>query len=176
MPVIALQPAQDAEAEILAALLEDALSSEPTRRAMLADTDLTSYTAFHNSEIVGAVVVRWGGESEIELLAVDKARRGQGIGQAIVAALLEEARRRGVERLRVGTGNFSLGNIAFYQKCGFRMSHVRRGYFNDIDPPEFWRGIKLRDMIVFDYELIGEANELIGEANELIGEANELGY
>ena len=118
---------------------------------MLADTNLTSYTAYCGGGIAGAVVVRWGGESEIELLAVDAAQRGQGIGRAIVAALLEEARRRGVERLRVGTGNFSLGNIAFYQKCGFRMSHVRRGYFDTIDPPEFWQGIKLRDMIVFDF-------------------------
>ena len=142
-----------AEIETLVALLEDALSSEPMRRAMLADTNLTSCAAFHNSEIVGAVVVRWGGESEIELLAVDKARRGQGIGRAIVAALLEEAHRRGVKRMLVGTGNFSLDSIAFYQKCGFRMSHVRRGYFDTVDPPEFWQGIRLRDMIVFDYEL-----------------------
>ena len=153
MPAIVLQPAQDAEAEALVVLLEDALSSEPMRRAMLADDTLTSYTAFHNSEIAGAVVVRWGGESEIELLAVDAARRGKGIGQAIVAALLEEARQRGVQRLLVGTGNFSLDNIAFYQKCGFRMSCIRRGYFDDIDPPEFWQGINLRDMIVFDYAL-----------------------
>ena len=148
-----LKIATDAETEILVALLEDALSSEPARRAMLTDTSLTSYAAHRQSEIAGAAVVRWGIESEIELLAVDAARRGQGIGRAIVAALLKEAQRRGVKRLLVGTGNFSLDNIAFYQKCGFRMSHVRRGYFDNADPPEFWQGIKLRDMIVFDYEL-----------------------
>ena len=159
MPAIVLQTAQDAEAEILVALLEDALSSEPTRRAMLADPNLTSYTAYHNSEIAGAAVVRWGGESEIELLAVDAARRGQGIGRAIVAALLEEAQRRGVQRLLVGTGNFSLDNIAFYQKCGFRMSHIRRGYYDTVEPPEFWQGVKLRDMIVFDYELTAKAGK-----------------
>ena len=151
--VVILKIAGDAETEIFVALLEDALSSEPMRRAMLADTSLTSYAAYQDAEVVGAVVVRWGGESEIELLAVDAARRGQGIGRAIVAEVLEEARRRGVTRLLVGTGNFSLDNIAFYQKCGFRMSHVRRGYFDNIDPPEFWQGIRLRDMIVFDYEL-----------------------
>ena len=129
------------------------------RRTLLADSHLTSYAAYCNTEIVGAVVVRWGGESEIELLAVDAARRGQGIGRAIVAEVLKEARRRGVKRLLVGTGNFSLDNIAFYQKCGFRMSHVRRGYFDSIDPPEFWQGIKLRDMIVFDYALAEGATE-----------------
>ncbi len=66
---------------------------------------------------------------------------------------MKKARQRGATRLLVGTGNFSLDNIAFYQKCGFRMSHVRRGYFDDVDPPEVWQEIELRDMIVFDFVL-----------------------
>ncbi len=103
--------------------------------------------------------MRWGDESEIELLATDKMRRGQGIGQAIVAEVVEEARHRRVTRLLVGTGNFSLDNIAFYQKCGFRLSHVRRGWFDAVDPPEFWQGVRLRDMIVFDYDLAEDATE-----------------
>ena len=159
MKAITLIAAANAETEALVALLEDALSSEDKRRTLLADSRVTAYAAHQNAELVGAVVVRWGGESEIELLAVNAAWRGQGIGRAIVAEVVEEARRRGVKRLLVGTGNFSLDNIAFYQKCGFRMSHVRRGYFDSIDPPEFWQGIKLRDMIVFDYRLAEEAGE-----------------
>lgn len=153
MSNIVLKISMPAEIKALVSLLEDALTSEPERRAVLSDTSLTSYAAYRDSEIVGAAVVRWGDESEIELLAVEAARRGQGIGQAIVGEVLEEARRRGVTRLLVGTGNFSLDNIAFYQKCGFRMSHIRRGYFDSVNPSEFWRGIKLRDMIVFDYAL-----------------------
>ena len=159
MKAITLIAAANAETEALVALLEDALSSEDKRRTLLADSRVTAYAAHQNAELVGAVVVRWGGESEIELLAVNAAWRGQGIGRAIVAEVVEEAPRRGVKRLLVGTGNFSLDNIAFYQKCGFRMSHVRRGYFDSIDPPEFWQGIKLRDMIVFDYRLAEEAGE-----------------
>ncbi len=150
MTIVTLRSPASVETETLIALLEDALSSEPMRRTMLADRDLTSYAAFRGTELVGAVVLRWGEESEIELLAVDAAHRGQGIGRAIIAETTEEARRRGVKRLLVGTGSFSLDNIAFYQKCGFRLSHVRRGYFDRIDPPEFWQGIKLRDMIVFE--------------------------
>ncbi len=150
---VTLKTATEAETETLVALLEDALSSETRRRAMLADTSLASYTAYRNAELVGAVVVRWGDDSEIELLAVKAARRGQGIGRAMMAAVIEEARQRSVKRLLVGTGNFSLDNIAFYQKCGFRMSHIQRGYFDTVNPPEVWQGIKLRDMIVFDYRL-----------------------
>ena len=154
MPLmLTLQPSDAADTETLVSLLEDALSSEPQRRKMLADSELTTYAAYYGNAIVGVIVVRWGNESEIELLAVNAACRGQGIGKAIVAATIDEARRRGVTRMLVGTGNFSLDNSAFYQKCGFRLIHVRRGYFDDVDPPEVWQGIKLRDMIVFDYEL-----------------------
>lgn len=153
MPTVTLKISQPAETETLVALLEDALSSEPQRRSQLADPKSASYTAYLNSEIVGVAVLRWGDESEIELLAVDAAHRGQGIGRAVVAAILKEARQRGVKRLLVGTGNFSLDNMAFYQKYGFRLSHVRRGYFDAVNPPEFWQGIRLRDMLVFDYML-----------------------
>jgi predicted N-acetyltransferase YhbS len=54
-------------------------------------------------------------------LAVAPKRHGQGIGRAIVAWLIEEARRRGKTAVLVGTANSSIGNIAFYQKVGFRM-------------------------------------------------------
>ena len=74
---VVLQPAQDAETKPLIALLEDALSSETMRRAMLADTSLTYYTAYRNAELV---VVRWGDDGEIELLAVDAAGAGRGSG------------------------------------------------------------------------------------------------
>ena len=158
-PIITLKISRPAEAETLVSLLEDALSSEPMRRAMLKDVRLTAYTASQNAKVVGVAVVRWAEESEIELLAVDAARRGQGIGRAIVAEIVDEARRRSVKRLLVGTGNFSLDNSVFYQKCGFRLSHVRRDYFDDVDPPEFWQGIRLRDMIVLDCT----PNELVTE-------------
>ncbi len=73
--------------------------------------------------------------------------------------LTNEARRRSVRVLLVGTGSVSLDNIAFYQKCGFRMSHVRRNYFEYIQPPLVVDGIRLRDMIVFDY-VLEDRNEL----------------
>jgi hypothetical protein len=55
--------------------------------------------------------------------------------------------------LLVGTANSALDNIAFYQKCGFRMSAVKRDFFAYIQPPLREQGIEMRDMIVFSYEL-----------------------
>jgi hypothetical protein len=47
----------------------------------------------------------------------------------------------------------ALDDIAFYQKCGFRMYAVKRDYFDDIQPPLREHGIVMRDMIVFAYDL-----------------------
>jgi hypothetical protein len=57
-----------------------------------------------------------------------------------------------VDGLVVGTANSSLDNIAFYQRCGFRMDSVRRDHFTYVDPPVSEFGIPMRDMIVFSYE------------------------
>jgi hypothetical protein len=53
----------------------------------------------------------------------------------------------------VGTTNASLSNIAFYQKCGFRMVQVRRDYFSYFSQPVMEDGILIRDMIVFSLAL-----------------------
>jgi len=107
-------------------------------------------------ELIGAIVVRWADPSEITLLGVDSRFRRRGYGRQIVAAVLVEARKRGVARIEVGTASFSLDNILFYQRCGFRLSHVRRDFFAqqfpDLEPPVY-QGITLRDMIVFDFEI-----------------------
>jgi ribosomal protein S18 acetylase RimI-like enzyme len=47
--------------------------------------------------------------------------------------------------------NTKLENIAFYQKCGFRMFEIRRDYFAYIQPPIAEHGIVLRDMLVLRY-------------------------
>ena len=108
--------------------------------------------------LVAAVSVRWRGDpAEIEELAVDRARQGQGIGRAVVAWVLAEARRRAKRAVVVGTANASIGNIAFYQKCGFRMHQVKRDYFSYYadyyGSVQEENGIVVRDMIVFRYEL-----------------------
>lgn len=141
------------QAEPLLPILHDAWPDDELCRAYVANPAYTAYAACQESDLVGAAVVQWADESELWMLAVVADRRGQGIGQAIVAALLEEARRRSVRLVRVGTDSLSPENLMFYQKCGFRMSHIRRGFFDTLHPPIVSRGITLRDMVVFDYTL-----------------------
>ena len=85
-------------------------------------------------------------------IAVVAEQRGKGYGKRIITAVQTELSARGGNSLLVGTANSSLENIAFYQKCGFRMFEVRRDYFAYIQPPLQEHGIKMRDMIVLRYD------------------------
>ena len=69
----------------------------------------------------------------------------------LMKSLLEEARRRGMKDVLVGTDNTALETIAFYQRCGFRMDHVRRDFFSYINPTLYHHGIAMRDMLVLRY-------------------------
>jgi ribosomal protein S18 acetylase RimI-like enzyme len=143
--------------EKLLPVLNDAEEDEQRVRARLTDGAYTTYAALNDSQLVGATIVHWQSqESEIEYIAVASHLRGQGIGKAIVALLLQESRRRDVSSLLVGTANSSLDNLAFYQKCGFRVDHVRRDFFEYIQPPIVEQGIAMRDMLVLRYSFSEE--------------------
>jgi N-acetylglutamate synthase-like GNAT family acetyltransferase len=143
------------ESEKLLPLLNDAEEDEQRVRARLTDSSYTTYAALDDKQLVGAATVHWqSDESEIEYIAVDASLRGQGYGKAIIALLLQEARRRRVQSLLVGTASSALNNLIFYQKCGFRVDHVRRDFFSYIQPPIMEHGVLMRAMLVLRYELL----------------------
>jgi ribosomal protein S18 acetylase RimI-like enzyme len=138
--------------DMLVSVLHDADEDDERIRAVLLDERYTTYAAYVEEQLVGAVVMRWDEDAnEIEYVAVDNACRGRGYGKAMMAQMLALAQQRGVRAVLVGTTNSSLENIAFYQKCGFRMDHVRRDYFAYIQPPIVQNGIAMRDMLVLRY-------------------------
>lgn len=96
------------------------------------------------------------GSVELKAVAVDPALHGRGVGQRMLAAVLAELRQRGVRRVIVGTGTSGIGQLAFYQKAGFRFWKVERDFFTPARGyPEGLEenGIPLRDMIWMDQEL-----------------------
>ena len=133
------------------------LLAEPSSRALrwsLGHLSDAVYEMTLDGRLVGAATVRWEGDPcEIVELGVAESEQGKGLGQRFVAWLLDEARRRGKRAMEVGTPNASLGNIAFYQKCGFRMHHVRHDYFWYERTPRVEHGIQVRDLLVFRHEL-----------------------
>jgi GNAT superfamily N-acetyltransferase len=157
MPIV-VEQVEANDIDVLLPLLLLAESSESALRWSLKNLSDTVYRVEDDGQLVGAATMRWNSEPcEIVELAVAEDRQGKGLGRQIIEQLLSEARRRGNHKMLVGTGNSSIGNIIFYQKCGFRMDHVRRDYFWYHREPEFENGIRLRDMLVFSYDLTVEA-------------------
>lgn len=147
------------EVEAVVPLLVLAEPEEDALRWGLAHLSDAVHAAYDDAgALVAAVSVRWGGEPvSIEELAVDPARQGEGIGRAVVAWVLDEAGRRGKRAVTVGTTNAAIGNIAFYQKCGFRLHAVKRDYFSYYERyyggVRVENGIPVRDMVVLRMEL-----------------------
>ena len=142
------------DAEDLVPILHDAEEDDERIRAAIRHPACRTYAMVVDDEPVAAAVVRWSDSeaSEILYIAVAPGVRGKGHGRRLVAAVQSELPAHG-HSLVVGTANSSLDNIAFYQKCGFRMHSVKRDYFDYIQPPLSENGILMRDMIVFAYEL-----------------------
>lgn len=105
------------------------------------------------AEVGVLLLVREADAVEVKNLAVAEDRQGAGIGRAAMSFAAEWARSTGAERLIVGTANSSLDAIRFYQRAGFRMAGVRRGFFDTYPEPIWEEGIQARDMLVFEREL-----------------------
>ena len=140
---------------LLLPFLRDAEEGDRRIVQAIGNLAMTAYIAQDDKTIVGAVVMHWDThESEIVYIATSEALRGKGYGKAIMQALIAEARQKGIHALLVGTSNTSWDNIAFYQKCGFRMDSVRKDFFNYLPTPVYENGIRMRDMLILRLSLI----------------------
>ncbi|MFN8590089.1 MAG: GNAT family N-acetyltransferase [Thermomicrobiales bacterium] len=95
---------------------------------------------------------------ELKAVAVDASQHNRGLGQWLLAGVLADQRRRGLRRAIVGTSNAGIGQIAFYQKAGFRLWRIERDYFTPekgYNPDVREYGLPHRDMVWFDQEFGG---------------------
>ena len=64
--------------------------------------------------------------AELLSIAVNESARGRGVGQALVAAAVEEFRRRGIDRFKVAVWEGNETANAFYKRCGFELALQRK--------------------------------------------------
>lgn len=81
-------------------------------------------------------------EAHITLLAVHPHYQRQGLGQALLLALLTLACDRGLERATLEVRAANQPALNLYQKFGFKTAGRRRGYYKDTgeDALILWRG------------------------------------
>lgn len=89
---------------------------------------------------------------ELKNLATDPVFQKKGYGRHMVEYLLTYYHGRG-RIMQVGTGAGS-SNVAFYEKCGFTISHTVKDFFlQNYDRPIFEDGKQLTDMVYLQKEL-----------------------
>lgn len=94
-----------------------------------------------------AVVVELNeNQLEVKNLATDPQFQGKGYGKKLLECVSQLYEGSGKE-LFVGTGDSPL-TVPFYEKCGFRRSHIVENFFTDsYDHPIFEDGIQLVHMV-----------------------------
>lgn len=145
------------EAEEVDKVVPFLLLAEPSEFALrwsLENMSDAVYGMELDGEWVGGATVRWQSEpSEILELGIAADHQRKGLGKQFLMWLVDEAKRKGKPAIVVGTTNASIGNILFYQKCGFRMDHVRVDYLRYYRKPRYENEILVRDLLVFKMDL-----------------------
>lgn len=114
------------------------------------------FVAEMDGQIVGVYVLLPTRPETVELvnIAVIETHQGHGIGKQLIIHAIQTAKLSGYKTMEVGTGNSSIGQLALYQKCGFRMTGIDLDFFTRHYPEEIIEnGILCRDMVRLSQDL-----------------------
>jgi ribosomal-protein-alanine N-acetyltransferase len=103
-------------------------------RCSLADPHSAVLVASLGEDLVGYAIGQLrprSGSMRIFSLATDPERRRTGLGRALVAAMEQEARKRGVRSLHLEVRQGDAGARAFYRLLGFSTCGSVRNYYGD---------------------------------------------
>jgi ribosomal protein S18 acetylase RimI-like enzyme len=125
-----LRPATEADVPGVAALVDAAYGHYVDRIGMLPGPMTEDYAAVvrdrqvtvaeHDGAIVGVVVLGVTGEGFlVDNVAVHPARRGTGLGRALLQHAEAEARRAGFEAIHLYTHEKMTENLALYERIGY---------------------------------------------------------
>ena len=132
----------------------------PTELLLMADPSVNlvneyvqrgeNFVAEVSGEIVGVYVLLPTRPNTIEIvnIAVSEREQGKGIGKQLILDAINQSKKMGYKTIEIGTGNSSVGQLALYQKCGFRISGIDHDFFvRHYEDTIIENGIWCRDMI-----------------------------
>jgi ribosomal protein S18 acetylase RimI-like enzyme len=150
-PLIRLTPI-NANRERWMNLLLEADESVPVVRSYLDDGEL--FTIDEDEEPRGVVhVIGDGDDLEIKNIAVERQSRARGLGSGAIALVIDQARTQGFRRVIVGTADSSIETIAFYQRRGFHIYGLRRGFFDAYPEMIVEDGRVAHDMVMLEFQV-----------------------
>lgn len=108
-------------------MFRDELSQPETRRYYVAEEagpEGTRIVAYAGLLCVQPI-------ADVQTIAVVPEREGRGIGSAVLAELIAEARRRGAQDVLLEVRADNPRAQALYRRFGFTQIHLRRRYYRD---------------------------------------------
>jgi ribosomal protein S18 acetylase RimI-like enzyme len=106
--------------------------------------------ALYDDGVKAVCVVTNEGNSIIEIknIAVKPQYQRMGYGRKLIEFISENYKNK-YSFLQAGTGDSDL-TVPFYEKCGFKRSHIKKNFFTDnYNHPIYENGKLLTDMIYF---------------------------
>ncbi len=91
---------------------------------------LSGFVAVSGIEWLGAVTYTFS-ENDCEIVSIDSLYERQGIGTALIEAVIKEVRAKKCRRVFLITTNDNLNALDFYQKRGFELVKIYRGAVNE---------------------------------------------
>jgi GNAT superfamily N-acetyltransferase len=114
------------------------------------------FIAESDEKVIGVYILLPTRPKIVELvnIAVAEEQHSKGIGKQLVIDAIQTAKLRGYKTIEIGTGNSGIGQLALYQRCGFRIIGVDIDFFIRHYPEEiFENGIQCRDMVRLSQDL-----------------------
>lgn len=145
-----LRPARAADLARLTALQAASFElpwSAQALAATLAGEGVLALVAEAEGGIGGFIVARVAaGEAEVLTLAVDPAQRRRGLGERLVATVIDMARETGAEAVFLEVATDNPAAILLYQKLGFTTAGRRPAYYARREGPPSDALILRRDL------------------------------
>jgi len=91
---------------------------------------LDGFISLDGDEWIGEITYTFS-DDECEIVSLDSAREGMGVGTMLINKVVEEARAKDCRRVFLITTNDNLNALGFYQKRGFELVAVHRGAINE---------------------------------------------
>lgn len=130
------------------------LIADPCKHAIaryLDDSDL--FVMFDDGKAVCAAAVLKVSHDSCELKNIAASVLRKGYGSKMLKFLFDHYKGK-FTYMEVGTGNSSFGNIKFYEKNGFEITHTIENFFIDnYDEPIFEDGVQCKHMVMLKKSL-----------------------
>ncbi|XVQ10666.1 N-acetyltransferase family protein [Spirillospora sp. CA-255316] len=105
----------------------DAIDKDPNNSVVVAEID-GAIAGTLQLTYIPSLTYTGGERAQIEGVRVAAEHRGRGVGQVLIGWAIDQARARGCRVVQLTTDRQRPDSIRFYQKIGFRPSHMGMKY------------------------------------------------